>query len=109
MTLSQNYFRSFIMAVTAILMTSVIFTTTTAEARTKTVAYTAELASPVEADSYVIRDVAVYCDGTECKAAKSSSSARSVCAGLVKEVGPVTAFSYRGKAFDAAQLEKCNG
>ena len=48
------------------------------------------------------------CKGADCTARESSSSPARVCAALVKEAGPVSAFSFAGKAFDDAKLAKCN-
>ena len=34
---------------------------------------------------------------------------RILCQLVVRDIGPLSAFSAGGKSYDAAQLEKCNG
>tara|TARA_R110000824_G_scaffold209_23_gene1146 strand:+ start:4085 stop:4381 length:297 start_codon:yes stop_codon:yes gene_type:complete len=90
-------------------MTSLtLFTATTAEARGKPIAYTAELQAPVEAAQEIIKGTVIRCDGVECIGAQSSSAPRTICAKLADEFGPVANFAYKGEAFDAAELAKCN-
>ncbi|NRD90254.1 hypothetical protein C8024_13455 [Sphingopyxis sp. BSNA05] len=90
-------------------MTSLtLFTATTAEARTTPVAYTAELQAPVEAGQEIIRGAVVRCTGTECIGTKSSSAPRTICAKIADKFGPVTSFAYKGEAFDAEAIAKCN-
>ena len=108
MLLSQSPLRATATFCVALMTSVTLFTASTAEARSSAVAYTAELQAPVSAAQEIIRDTVFYCNGTECKAAKSSSSARTICAKVVDEFGPVTSFTYKGKAFDEAQLAKCN-
>lgn len=79
------------------------------QAQSSAPAFKAELAAPAKEDVYVIRDTAFRCSGTTCQAGKSSSSARSLCQRFVRKVGPVSAFSHKGQAFDADALAKCNG
>ena len=90
-------------------MTSLtLFVATTAEARSTPPAYTAELQAPVEAAQEIIKGTIIRCAGTECTGAKSSSSPRTICAKLVDEFGPVASFAYKGEAFDANALARCN-
>ena len=90
-------------------MTSLtLFTATTAEARSTPIAYTAELQAPVEAAQEIIKGTVIRCDGTKCIGGKSSSAPRTICAKIVDEFGPVANFAYKGEAFDAEALAKCN-
>lgn len=109
MTISQSPLRSMMMLFVAILTTTLIFSASAANARTKTVAYTAELQQPVEASKHIIRGTVMHCAGTECKGAKSGSSFKSVCAKLARKVGPLASFTYKGEAVDAEALARCNG
>ena len=105
MLLSQSPLRaSIIFSIAA--MTSL--TLLTAEARSTAIAYTAELQAPVEAGREIIKGTVIRCDGTECIGGKSSSSPRTVCAKIADKFGPVASFAYKGEAFDADALAKCN-
>ena len=71
--------------------------------------YSATLVSaPTEAKVMAAGTVFV-CKGTDCTARETASSPMRVCSALAKATGPVTAFSFAGKAFDDAKLAKCNG
>ncbi len=109
MLLSQSPIRNIALLFVAILTTTLIFTASAADARSKTVAYTVELQQPVEASKHIIRGTVIHCAGTECKGAKSSSSVRSVCAKLSRKVGPIASFTFKGETMDADALAKCNG
>lgn len=108
MLLSQRPIRSLMTLTIALFTTALLFTTSTAQARTTTVAYTAELAAPVEAARYIIKGTVIHCDDTNCKGAKSSSSAKTICAKLAHKTGPLVSFAYKGQAFDETALAKCN-
>ncbi|MEP2101598.1 MAG: hypothetical protein ABJP02_03115 [Parasphingorhabdus sp.] len=109
MLISQSPLRHIAMLFVAILTTTLIFSASAANARSKTVAYTAELQQPVEASRHIIRGTVMHCAGTECKGAKSGSSFKTVCAKLSRKVGPLASFTYKGEAVDAEALAKCNG
>lgn len=109
MLISQTPLRNILMLFVAILTTTLIFTTSAANARGKPVAYSVELQEPVEVSRHIIKGTMIHCAGTECKGAKSGSSVKTVCAKLSQKVGPITSFSYKGKAMDADALAKCNG
>ncbi len=108
MLLSQSPLRASILFCVAAMTSLTLFTATTAEARGTSIAYTAELQAPVEAAQEIIKGAVVRCSGTECIGTKSSSSARTMCAKIADEFGPVANFAYKGEAFDAAALAKCN-
>ncbi len=109
MLISQNPLRNILMLFVAVLTTTLIFTASAANARSKPVAYTAELQQPVESTRHIIKGTVIYCAGTECKGAKSGSSIKTVCAKLSRKVGPLASFSYKGEAVDAEALARCNG
>ena len=108
MLLSQSPLRASIIFSVAAMTSLTLFTATTVEARSTTVAYSAELQAPVEAGREIIKGTVIRCEGTKCIGAQSSSSPRSICAKLVDKFGPVASFSYKGEAFDAEELAKCN-
>ncbi|MEQ8742221.1 CC_3452 family protein [Parasphingorhabdus sp.] len=108
MLLSQSPLRATMIFCVAALTSLTLFTATTAQARTTAIAYTAELQAPVAAAKEIIKDTVIHCDGTECIGGQSSSAPRTICAKIVDEFGPVASFAYKGKAFDAEALAKCN-
>ncbi|MEL6874669.1 MAG: hypothetical protein AAGM33_04260 [Pseudomonadota bacterium] len=108
MLLSQSPSRSLVTLAAALVTSALMFTASTASARSNAIVYTAELAAPVEAANHIIRGTVIRCAGTECKGTKSGSSARSVCARLAHKVGPLESFSYKGEAMDEEALAKCN-
>lgn len=69
--------------------------------------YTATLAA-ASTDKVMAAGTVFVCKGADCSARESSSSPMRVCSALVKEAGPVSSFSFAGKAFDDAKLAKCN-
>jgi len=108
MLLSQSPLRAAILFSIAAMTSLTLFTATTAQARSTPIAYTAELQAPVEAAQEIIRDTVIRCAGTECIGGPSSSAPRTICAKIADEFGPVVGFAYKGEAFDAAALAKCN-
>ena len=109
MLLSQNPLRASIVFCVAAMTSLTLFTATTAEARTTTIAYTAELQAPVEASQEIIKGTVIRCAGTECIGGQSNSAPRTICAKIADEFGPVASFAYKGEAFDTEALAKCNG
>jgi hypothetical protein len=65
---------------------------------------------PVEAVSgtKIASDVAWRCTGDACTASNATSRPGIVCAKIVREVGKVSSFTYKGEALDAEALAKCN-
>jgi len=108
MLLSQSPLRASMFFSIAAMASLTLFTATTAEARSTPIAYTAELQAPVEAAQEIIKGTVIRCDGTKCIGAKSTSAPRTICAKIVDEFGPVADFAYKGEAFDAEALAKCN-
>ncbi len=78
-----------------------------AHAKDKTPAYRATAIEPVS-DTIIARETVWRCTDGECRAKKSSSSARHVCVRLVREVGKLEKFSFRETSFDADKLAQCN-
>ena len=70
--------------------------------------YQAQLATPPAAQRLVVREVVWNCGPAGCTAGKSNSLARTDCAALAREAGPVRSFTVAGRALGAAELEKCN-
>lgn len=108
MLLSQSPLRASMVFCIAAMTSLTLFTATTAEARSTAIAYTAELQAPVEASQEIIKGTVVRCAGTECIGGKSTSSPRTVCAKIADKFGPIASFAYKGEAFDAEALAKCN-
>ena len=108
MLISQNPLRAAIIFCVAAMVSLTLFTATTAEARGTAVAYTAELQAPVDAAQEIIKGTVIRCSGTQCVGGQSSSSPRTICAKVADEFGPVAKFTYKGEAFDAEALAKCN-
>lgn len=108
MLLSQSPLRAWMFFCIAALTSLTLFTATTAQARTTAIAYTAELQAPVDAAQEIIKDTVIHCAGTECIGGQSSSAPRTICAKIADEFGPVASFAYKGEAFDAEALAKCN-
>lgn len=81
----------------------------TAEAQTRAGAYyTATLGEAAAATRTVAGGLVWNCAGTACTAPRGTSRPVIVCARLVRELGPVTAFSADGRALESADLERCN-
>ncbi len=67
------------------------------------------LAGPAPAPEFIIDGADWQCVDIICHAAwvDDMPPLRS-CRRIVAEIGPVTAFAWRGKAFDAGQIAQCN-
>lgn len=93
----------------AIVLAVLLFGGTAVTAQTRAAAYySATLATAVESQRTIAGSLVWNCNGTSCTAARGTSRPAIVCARLVREVGPVTAFVANGEALDAAALERCN-
>lgn len=70
--------------------------------------YRAGLATPATV-KMVLKDVSWTCVGAACAAPRTASSSDGkVCAAMVRKVGPVTSFNSGERAFDDAELARCN-
>ena len=56
----------------------------------------------------VARETLWRCGTEGCTASSGTSRPEITCAHAVREVGKVTSFSFKGEAFDADALAKCN-
>lgn len=114
MTLSQKISGKLLMPSAllsvALMASATILVPTASEARsTGAPAFAAELATTPKDKVIIIRGTAFSCNDTSCRAGQSASAAKNVCKQLVREAGTVTAFAYKGEAFDANALADCNG
>ena len=81
----------------------------TAKAQTRPGAfYTATLTEAAAATRTVAGGLGWSCAGPACTAPRGTSRPAIVCARLVRELGPVSAFAADGRALEAADLERCN-
>lgn len=64
--------------------------------------------SEAQSGNKVARDVLWRCGDAGCTASNATSRPEIVCAHAVRELGQLTSFSFRGEAFDADTLAKCN-
>ena len=69
--------------------------------------YSAQLAAPT-AGRVVARDIAWNCTGSACVGATQESRPAVLCQALAKRAGRVERFAVDGRAFSAAELERCN-
>lgn len=110
MTLSQISTRLFVLTGASICSAALLFGTTQAHAApTGNAYYQAELAQAPLKQKELVRGVFVKCDGTACRAPIASSAAKNMCISVAREFGAVTAFKAGDRAFDAAEITKCNG
>lgn len=70
--------------------------------------YNATLTTAAHAPRTVAGALIWNCSGTACTAPRGTSRPAVVCARLVRELGPVSAFSADGRALEGADLERCN-
>ena len=97
MLLSQSPLRAAIIFSIAAFTSLILFTATTAQARSTAIAYTAELQAPVEAVQEIIKGAVIRCDGTQCIGGQSSSSPRTICAKIADEFGRSPALPIRAR------------
>lgn len=82
---------------------------TGSEARAARAGHEALFAAPVDQSRLVVRDLLWQCRDRQCIAANESDSRPViVCMALARAVGPVLAFSTRGKALETQALARCN-
>ena len=71
--------------------------------------YVASLQAPAKASKLISSDRMWSCVGTSCAAGgEATSPAKRICSRLVKEVGPLSAFTAQGRDFSADELTACN-
>jgi hypothetical protein len=69
--------------------------------------YAATLASPT-AGRIIARDLNWACGADGCRGATAESRPAVLCQALAKQAGKVDSFLVDGRAFTAAELDKCN-
>lgn len=69
--------------------------------------YSAKLASPATA-RIIARDIVWNCGPDACQGATEHSRPAVLCQSLAKRAGRVESFVADGRAFAAAELERCN-
>lgn len=72
-------------------------------------AHSVRLAEAPAQGRVVVRDVLWSCAGNSCTGGRSDSRPAIVCQSVARRFGAVDAFSTRDRAFDAAELARCNG
>jgi hypothetical protein len=69
--------------------------------------YSARLAVPTN-QRIIARDISWSCGSDACQGATAESRPVVLCQGLAKRAGKVDSFIVDGRAFTAAELDKCN-
>jgi hypothetical protein len=69
--------------------------------------YSAKLALPIS-DRFIARDITWACGPAACQGATQESRPVVLCQSLAKRAGRVDTFLVDGRAFRAAELDRCN-
>ena len=69
--------------------------------------YSAKLTAPTT-QRIIARDISWNCGTDACQGATQESRPAVLCQGLAKRAGRVDSFLVDGRAFTAAELDKCN-
>jgi len=69
--------------------------------------YSATLTTPTS-ERIIARDISWNCGTDACQGATEESRPAVLCQGLAKRAGKVDSFIVDGRAFSAAELDKCN-
>jgi len=80
-----------------------------AQAQASAPFFTATLAAPAAESRFTAGGVVWHCEGTACRAARSTARPLRVCNTLRREAGAVAAFAANGAALPAEDLARCNG
>ena len=70
--------------------------------------YTARTAAPAKDAKIIARDIVWNCVGGACRGNTLQSRPQVLCQGLAKRAGRLSTFAVDGRAFNAAELDKCN-
>lgn len=70
--------------------------------------YTARTTTAPTAARIIASDVSWACGAGACQSRTDESRPAVLCQGLAKRAGQIDSFVVDGRAFDAAQLAKCN-
>jgi hypothetical protein len=69
--------------------------------------YSAKLAVPTT-ERFIARDIVWACGAAACQGSTAESRPVVLCQSLAKRAGRVDSFLVDGRAFEAAELERCN-
>jgi len=69
--------------------------------------YAAKPAVPTT-ERFVARDIVWNCASSACEGATTDSRPAILCQSLAKHAGRIDSFTVDGRAFNAAELDKCN-
>jgi hypothetical protein len=69
--------------------------------------YSAKLASPTN-ERFIARDIVWACGADACQGATEESRPVVLCESLARHAGRVDSFLVDGRAFSAAELDRCN-
>jgi hypothetical protein len=69
--------------------------------------YSAKLAIPTT-ERFIARDIVWACGAAACQGSTAESRPVVLCQSLAKRAGRVDSFLVDGRAFEAAELERCN-
>ena len=69
--------------------------------------YSAKLRAPTSG-RFIARDIVWNCGPAACQGATDESRPAVLCQSLAKRAGRVDSFLVDGRAFNAAELERCN-
>ena len=69
--------------------------------------YSAKLAVPTS-ERFIARDIVWACGADACQGSTQESRPAVLCQSLAKRAGKVDSFLVDGRAFTAAELDKCN-
>jgi len=69
--------------------------------------YAAKPAAPTT-ERFVARDIVWNCSADSCRGATTGSRPAILCQSLAKHAGRIESFAVDGRAFAAAELDKCN-
>lgn len=109
MTSVSHISRQLLIFIGASISALIMFSASTASAQAGGAGYyRAELASPVEKSTKIIRGVVWQCEGTSCTGAKGASRPINECVRLARQIGQVTAFSVQSQAMGEDDIAKCN-
>lgn len=92
----------------AITLTLLAGASANAQPRTSGPFYSATMTTAPTQTRAVAGSLVWNCAGTTCSAPRGTSRPQIICARLVREVGPVTAFTANGQPMSASDLERCN-
>lgn len=69
--------------------------------------YSAKPAAPTS-EKFIARDITWNCGPAACQGATAESRPAVLCQSLAKRAGRIESFVVDGRAFSAAELDKCN-